>query len=84
MAADVRTKLRVRGFWSQATSRVSDDIKLARRIGESVKESVKKDFRRRQNISREERGALKAGLLRAIQAHRRLLLRIRSGMKEVD
>ncbi|GBC71390.1 hypothetical protein HRbin02_01171 [Candidatus Calditenuaceae archaeon HR02] len=80
MIADVRTRLRVRGFWSQATSRVSDDIEPARRIGESVK----KDFRKRQNISRSERAELKAGLLRSIQAHRRLLLRIRSGMKEVD
>lgn len=75
--------MRVRGFWSQSTSRVREEIDPVRLAVKRIGESVRKDLKRGQNISRDERVALKAGLIRASQAHRRLLLRTRSGMKEV-
>jgi hypothetical protein len=83
LAADVKTKLRVRGFWSQSTSRIREEIEPVRLAVKRIEESVKIDLKRRQNISRDERGALKTGLIRASQTHRRLLARIRSGMKGV-
>ncbi len=80
--------MRVRGFWSQSTSRVREEIEPVRLAAKRLRISVlssalKKDLGRMQNLSRNERVALRTRLIRANQTHSRLLFQVRSWMRKI-
>ncbi|MEM1533910.1 MAG: hypothetical protein QW059_05275 [Nitrososphaerota archaeon] len=83
MVLDIKTRLRIRGFWSQSTSRVREEIEPVRMASRKLGLVAKKELEKRQNLSRDERRGLKTGLIRASQAHRRHLRLLRSRMKEI-
>lgn len=79
MGLNVKRRLRIRGFSSESTSTVREEIEPVRAAVKRVAENVKKE----QRLSRDERGRLKMGLIRASQHHRRLLRSLKAMMAEV-
>ncbi|MEM0445534.1 MAG: hypothetical protein QXO86_03295 [Nitrososphaerota archaeon] len=83
MGLSVKRRLRIRGFSSEPTSIVREEMEPVKAAAIKAAEKPKLQVKRDKLLSRYERSRLKTALLRANLHHRRLLRGLRAKMSEI-
>ncbi len=83
MALRIETRLRARGFLSDATSTVKRDVaRIRARIRMDSEEAVRW-LRKQREAGRSERERMKRGLRTSVETHDRVMRSLRAKMREL-